>query len=444
MRPRDQASRSLWVLRGNAGVVRRAGWGIADQLLSSLSNFAVGLLIARSVDLATYGAFSLAFSAYLIAVSVSRAFPMSPLAIRYATASGPAFRRATAAATGTTLAAGIGCGGALLVVAALTGGAFSQALVALGITLPGLLLQDAWRSAFFASGRGRLAFFNDLVWVVFEMAALAMLLVTDRTSVLLLVGAWGGSACIAAAVGAVQAGVLPRPLLVRSWYREHDDLASRFIVEAGARVASGQLMVYGVGIVAGLATVGTLRVGQLLFGPIQVVFYGVTLMAIPEAARALAVSLRRLRLTVVVSSGLLAVGAAAWSIAVLLVPEPVGEAILRDAWGPAQSLALPIGLTAVVGMLGFGGDLGLRALAAASRSLRATAITSVLGLVFGVAGAKVGGAPGCAWALFAVAAVSAGVWWFEYHRAEAAHAAAHPVGGAAGPHPTTSTGGSEA
>jgi O-antigen/teichoic acid export membrane protein len=403
----------------DAGLLRRAGWGIGDQVLSSLSNFLVGLLVARSVDLATFGAFSLAFSAYLIAVSVSRAFPMSPLAIRYAAADRASFGRAAAAATGTALAGGIAAGAILVAIAAITGGALSQAFLALGITLPGLLLQDAWRSTFFASGRGRHAFLNDLVWVAIEVPALVIILATTSGSILALVAAWGGSACVAAVVGILQARVLPAPLRARAWWREHDDIASRFIAEAIARVASGQLMGYGVGAVTGLGAVGALRAGQLLFGPIQLVFYGVNQMAVPEASRAAAISLARLRRAAVVAAGLLALGAGAWTLVVLILPAAVGEAILEEAWAPARDLAVPIGLTFVAGMLGFGGELGLRALAAAGRLLRVTIITSVLTLVLGVAGAAWGGASGCAWALFAVAVIGGLLLWLEYDRAEA-------------------------
>ena len=399
-------------------LVRQAGWGIGDQVLSSLSNFLVGLLIARSVDLPEFGAFSLAFSAYLIAVSVTRAFPMSPLAIRYAAADQASFRRAAAAATGTAFAAGLAGGVVLVAIAAVTGGALSQAFLALGLTLAGLLLQDAWRSTFFASGRGRHAFLNDLVWVAIELPALGIILATASGSVFAIVAAWGGSACVAAIVGILQARLLPRPLRARAWWREHADIASRFIAEAVARVASGQLMGYGVGAVTGLGAVGALRAGQLLFGPIQLVFYGVNLMAVPEASRAAATSLGRLRQAVVVAAGLLALLAAGWTLVVLFLPAAIGEAILRDAWAPARDLALPIGLTFVAGMLGFGGELGLRALAAAGRLLRVTIFTSVLTLVLGIGGAAVGGAWGCAWALFAVAVIGGLLLWLEYDRGE--------------------------
>ena len=41
-------------------VAGRAGWGLIDQAFSSLTNFALGILIARTVPIAEFGAFSLA------------------------------------------------------------------------------------------------------------------------------------------------------------------------------------------------------------------------------------------------------------------------------------------------------------------------------------------------------------------------------------------------
>jgi hypothetical protein len=42
--------------------VRRFGWAFADQLLSSGTNFLLGVLIARSVGVRDLGAFSIAYA----------------------------------------------------------------------------------------------------------------------------------------------------------------------------------------------------------------------------------------------------------------------------------------------------------------------------------------------------------------------------------------------
>ena len=116
------------------------------------------------MPIAEFGAFSLAFAAYLIAVNMIRAFPMQPLAIRYSTVPVDAWRRGTAAALGTVFLVGIVAGVAFVLLGLIVRGAIGPAFVALGLTLPGLLLQDGWRSAFFAGGKGSKAFQNDLVW----------------------------------------------------------------------------------------------------------------------------------------------------------------------------------------------------------------------------------------------------------------------------------------
>ena len=43
-------------------------------------------------------------------------------------------------------------------------------LIAFAVTMPGLLLQDAWRWAFFVVGEGRRAFVNDLIWLLAMLA----------------------------------------------------------------------------------------------------------------------------------------------------------------------------------------------------------------------------------------------------------------------------------
>ena len=48
------------------------------------------------------------------------------------------------------------------------------AFLALGLTLPGLLLQDSWRYSFFALGQGSQAFVNDTIWALTLVAAAAV------------------------------------------------------------------------------------------------------------------------------------------------------------------------------------------------------------------------------------------------------------------------------
>ena len=58
-------------------LLHRAGWGIAVNL-SSLTNFALGVVVARAVGPAGFGAFTIVFTAYTLALGLSERSPLSP------------------------------------------------------------------------------------------------------------------------------------------------------------------------------------------------------------------------------------------------------------------------------------------------------------------------------------------------------------------------------
>ena len=106
---------------------------------------------------------------------------------------------------------GLATGACVLGAAALLSGTTRLAFLALGLTLPGLLLQDSWRFAFFALGRGSQAFLNDVIWAVAMVPALVLSCrLTGHANVFWFVFAWGAAAAVAAAIGPLQARVVPR------------------------------------------------------------------------------------------------------------------------------------------------------------------------------------------------------------------------------------------
>ena len=113
--------------------------------------------------------------------------------------------------TGTATVVGLVMGACVLVAAACScSGTTRLAFLALGLTLPGLLLQDSWRFAFFALGRGGQAFLNDTIWTVVLLPALVLLRLTGHANVFWFVFAWGAAAAVAAVVGPLQARVVPK------------------------------------------------------------------------------------------------------------------------------------------------------------------------------------------------------------------------------------------
>ena len=423
--PADSPSRPLRsrALRAMAG---RLSWGLADQAVSSLTNFAVGIYVARSLGLTAFGVFSIAWVTYGVLLNVSRGVATDPLVVRFSGVAVPQWRAAVTRSSATALAvgtlAGAGCLliGAELVTFGLAGGGLEAevgaAFLALGIVLPGLLLQDSWRFAFFAAGRGRDALTNDLVWAAAMVPA--MFLAARQPSVVGFLLAWGLSGTVAAGYGCLRTGITPAVAAVPRWLRRHRDLGARYLVENVSNSGAAQLRAYGLGAIAGLASVGTVRGAELLMGPFLAVLMGLSLVTVAEAARVLRRSPHRLRLFCMLLGGGQAAAALAWGcVLMLLLTDRAGELVLGEVWWTSSALILPATLAVTGASLGTGAAAGLRALGAAKRSLRSQLVASAAYVTGGLLGAWAGGALGSAWGVAAATLGGSVVWWLQLHRA---------------------------
>ena len=393
---------------------RRFGWGVADQAVSSLTNAAVSFYVARELGAAQFGAFSLAYVTYSLVVNASRGLATDPLAVRYSSAELPVWRRAVAGSTGTAIAVGGVASLCVLTAAVLLGGTTKMAFIALGMMLPGLMLQDSWRFAFFALGRGSQACLNDTIQGVALVPALLLLKLTHHSDVFSFVLAWGASANIAAAVGPFQARVIPRVDQAWAWIWQHRDLGPRYLLENTANSASGQVRIYGVGLILGLSAVGYLEAAALLMGPFMALLMGTLLVTVPEAARVLQRSPERLwRFCLVLGAGL-GLAAFAWGATlILLMPLGLGHLLIGPIWRQAYPLMLPTTLWFTGTGVGIGASAGLRALGASRRSLLAQTSYSVVSVIIYLIGAYYGGAMGAAVA-GAIAVVPGTVfWWYQ-------------------------------
>ncbi|MHC5907107.1 hypothetical protein ACVNF4_24900, partial [Streptomyces sp. S6] len=329
-------------------LVGRLSWGLADQAASSMSNFVVGLYVARSLGVTAFGVFSLAWVTYGVVLNVSRGLATDPLVVRFSGVPETSWRGAVARATGTALGLGAVLGAVCLVAGLALGGRVGPAFACLGVMLPGLLLQDAWRYSFFAAGVGRKAFVNDVVWGIALVPA--MVVAAQVGTVAGFVLAWGASASVAAAYGCVQSGIRPRTAQARGWLREQRDLGYRYLVENVSLSGASQLRAYGLGVLIGVGAVGAVRGAELLLGPFLAVLMGLSLVTVPEAARVLRQAPRRLGSFCLLLGGGQAVGALLWGGALLLMPGRLGELALGDVWHSASQLIVPI----TVGVAGAG------------------------------------------------------------------------------------------
>lgn len=395
------------------GVLRRLTWGLADQAVTSLVSFVVGIVVARSLGAVEFGAFSLAWVTYGVVVNISRGLATDPLAVRFSGVPRSTWKTSVASSSGMAIAVGLITGAICVVVGLLLGSRSGSAFIALGLVLPGLMLQDSWRFAFFCSGQGGKAFVSDITWA---LALVPLLYLASRDpSVTRFVLAWGAAAAFAALVSGLQAGVVPRLFRALDWLRTHRDLSLRYLTENVTISGAYQFKMYGLGAFAGVAAVGTVRGGEMMLGPFFIVLSGIGLVAVPEAARVLRRSVHRLPLFCLLLGGAQAFAALAWGILLIVaLPDSWGHALLGEVWLTASALLLPATLSVASASFYTGASAGLRALGVARRSLKAQLFASAAYLIGGVGGGALNGAVGSAWGAAAATFVGAIIWWWSF------------------------------
>lgn len=400
------------------------GWGLADQAVSSLTNFAVSIYVIHALGAEQFGAFSLAYVTYGFALNASRGLATDPLMVRFSGTDVPTWRRAVRGCTGTAANTGLLIGACVLVAAMVLSGAARASFLALGLTLPMLLLQDSWRYSFFALGRGGQAFLNDCIWAVTLFPALLLVRMSGHSDVFWFVFAWGVTAGIAAAAGPLQARVVPRLSLAWDWVSGQRDLGPRYLVEGTTASAAIQLRSYGIGFMLGLAALGAVQASATLFGPMTILIIGMSLVTIPEGARVLRRSPRHLPpFCLIVSAGLIAAGLAWGMILLAVVPRGFGAWLLGPIWRATYPLVVPQMVFVVGQGVSFGAGVGLHALGASQRSLRLAFLWAALYLSFTLAGAAVAGAEGTVWGATVAPWFSGLYAWWQLRAAMRVHMA---------------------
>jgi O-antigen/teichoic acid export membrane protein len=391
---------------------------MADQAMGALTNFLLSIFIARTLGATQFGAFTVAFVTYGFVLNASRGLAVDPLLIRFSGTHLPTWRRAAAACTGTALLVGLVTGACALVTGSFFGGTTGRAFVALGLTLPGLMLQDSWRHSFFALGRGYHAFINDTVWAMVQIPLMAFLKISGHADVFWLVLAWGGAAAVGAAIGILQARVVPAPADAAKWLWRHRDLGPRYLAANTGPAAATTLRSYGLTFILGLAAVGYIQAANTLMGPFNIVLFGLSLVIVPEAVRLRRRSPRRLPLfCVAISAGLTLLSLVWGAVLLVALPRGLGHLMLGSLWRPTYPLVLPATLSVASFCAATGAGTGLAALGAARRNLRAVILNSALLLASGLAGAVIGGTLGTMWWYAAASWLGSLVIWWQLRQA---------------------------
>jgi O-antigen/teichoic acid export membrane protein len=400
--------------RAGGRPMRRAGLSLADQLVSSVGNIVLTLLVAHTLSLTEFGTYALILAAYQVWVSFGQALVGEPLLVLSGRLTPTMVRGAMAVSVLLGLLA-------LPVVGlvALSGHA-STALVVVGLLMPGLLLQDGLRYVAFAAARPAVALLSDLIWTLGQLGATAVLLARHEGTVPALVLAWGLPSLVGAASTMIALRLVPAPRAARGWITATRRLTPQYLGEAVTNLGAFQVVLYLTGLLAGVAAAGQLRIIQVIFGPVHVAVAAARAFGIPEAARRLRAGTDIAPL-VRLAAAVLGLASLLWTVLIGLAPDLWGRLLPGAVWSAA--LVWLLGAQKTVESAGVGPFLVHRAKERARWTFlvrcAGTAVTVGSAVPLIAAYGAEGG--GLAMLLGSVIAVSA--WWWRYQRDDAAAAA---------------------
>jgi hypothetical protein len=393
---------------------RRRVLAMGDQAASGLPQILLAVLAARyfeSVQL--FASIGLAMVAYQLVIGGVRAVTGESLLSLYSHEPPTVRRGLVGHLLGSSLFLGAVAGLGLGVVSVFLGGSSGSALLVLGLFMPLLMAEDAWRYVFIVDRPGA-ALAIDMVWVVTSLVGL--LLAPDGVGVGWFVGVWSLGGALGAALGAILGWWGAGRLHPWRWLTGHRQACTlyfgEFLTARGIIPITQTLLA----VIAGMAALGAVRAALVLCGPMFTLQGGMYLVAVPEGAKARGEPRRMLRMMMVVAAGSAAI-AACWTAVLVLLPDDVGRGLFGPTWDDAEQLMLPMGLMLVCATLFSGALLGLRALGDARRSFRSRLKTAPCHVALSLGGAALWGAEGFALGLALAEANAAVIWWYAFVKA---------------------------
>lgn len=380
----------------------RASWSVVDQGLSALSNLLLSVIVARTLAASEFGAFAVAFLTFGLLVALTRAAIGQPLQITFSNVGPSAFTDVVRSALGSALLIGLVAGAVVAVVGLSLTSHTGNALLALAVCLPGLLVQDTARMAFFSSGRSDRAALNDGLWTALEFGALGLLLFSGLGDVAVFILVWGGSATLAALVAILVLRAPPRLRGSLRWLLAQRALTGYLVAEHFLGEGLGQAGILMVGVVGSTADVGSLRAAQVLLGPLNILVTAALLFGVPEVSRRRdAMSPRSRSMLCWGLSGVMAAITVVYSALLLVLPDKIGVELLGETWTGAQTVMLAMCVFCLAIAAGVGPGVVLYGMGRARTTFGLNLLKAPILLALFAVGVWLWGALGAAWALAA-------------------------------------------
>lgn len=390
----------------------RASWNLIDQAVYSLANMLLVIVVGANMGADEFGAFAIGFLIYGIGVAVAKATSGQPLQIHHSADPIEKFRDATSRANGATLAMALVGSAGLVVVGLLLGGPVGIVLLALAACLPGLMVQDNYRMAFFANGTPHLAAVIDIAKAVLQFGFLFALIAMGWTSVGVLTLSWGLAGTLSAVMGAVLLKSWPRLGATLDWFRDKRELVKYLLGMYVLGLGASQLGQLLIPVLGSPRDSGAIRAADTLRGPLNTLGQAALAFAVPEISRrgemGAAARLKGMY-ALSIGTGLIA---AVYVTALLLIPERLGTLMFNETWAGAQEVLLPMGLLSVIASATSGPGALLLGMGLAKRTFRINVIKAPLLLAMLIPATYVWGAPGAAWSMALAELIIMPFWYW--------------------------------
>ena len=284
------------------------------------------------------------------------------------------------------------------------GGFCSRRCVPSGTGSPGFLAPSL-----FLRRPARSAFANDAIYLAIQGVLFSVLFYMHRSSMPSLILAWGLAAYVAAGLGAIQAGVMPRPGETLSWIRAHRDIGPAFSADYIANRGAEQLALVVISWLGGLATLGVVSACRSLLAPLTTMQSGINAFAMPELSRSYqGGEVKKLKIRAFLFGLVMAFGMLCSAFLLSLVRPEIGFDLLKSNWTLAMTVLLPMTIFSAINAFGYGLWIGLRAMQLGRETVLVRGVGGAIMVVATAAGVAWGGGEGAVWGLSVGASLLAG------------------------------------
>ncbi len=386
---------------------------IVDQGASSVSNFALALIVAHYSSASALGVFAILTTTYVLSQGLVRSLSSDCLLTR---AEAEDEVRATYERAGylAAIVLSLSLTGVILVVSGVLPSAFTLSFVVFAVSFPLMACQDYARFIGISRYDPAYAIRLDVAWLVIFLVAYVVLRHQGLTTLPWLFGAWSGAGALVGlwTLQAHLAGRTHRRHLLRFWDESERPVGLRFAGQFMLVTSWTYFISYLLLFVLSLAAIGEFKLAQLALGPITVLLAGVQSALIALAARRFQVDAHK-AVRFLLLGGLFAFAVTiGWTALVYAAPAQAMAAVFGRNWPDARVIIPYAGLAVALSGLSGAATSGLRAMRAAGENLRLALVMVPFLFVLCMGGAKLYGTRGAAAGLaIAGAMYSVLGWW---------------------------------